>query len=89
MTRGGSHNVLFGFEFLPKSGGESVAVPMDVSRLDEFAALVEDSRATERSEVRLSGCPEPIPLAEAERFIATFYGSDERRKAGRFQAGYG
>lgn len=77
-------NVLFGFEFLPKSGGDSVTVPMDVSRVEDFAALVEDARASGRSEIKLEGCPEPIPLAEAERLIKTFSAALRDVKKGGF-----
>ena len=78
-------NVLFGFEFLPKSGGDRVTVPMDVSRVEEFAALVEDARVSGRNEVKLPGCPDPIPLVEAERLTSTFSAAMADVKKGEFK----
>lgn len=78
-------NVLFGFEFLPKAGGEPVSVPMDLARVAGFASLVEDAQATGHEEVRLSGCPEPIPLEQAERLVRTFSAALDDVKKGDFK----
>lgn len=78
-------NVIFGFDFQPKSGGDAVTVPMDVSRVEQLATLVEDAKASGHAEVNIPGCPEAIPVAEAERLVKTFSDALRDVRKGKFK----
>jgi hypothetical protein len=78
-------NVLFGFEFKPKSGSEAVTVPMDASRVDELASLVEDAKTSGRAEINIPGCPEPLSVLEAEKLVKTFLDALSDVKKGEFK----
>lgn len=78
-------NVLFGLQFLPPDGGQPITIPMDAGRVEEFTQLIQDARESGRQEVILPGCPQPIPLADAERMAGAFSRAQNEVKAGKFK----
>jgi hypothetical protein len=76
-------NVLFGFEFSPP-GMDAITIPMDTSRVADFAELVRDAREKGRSEITLPDCPHSIPIAEAEILVSTFTAAQKDVSEGKF-----
>ena len=78
-------NVVFGLQFLTPEGGQPITVAMDTGRVEELAKLVQDARDSGQEEVIFPGCPQPLPLDEAEGMVGAFMKALGEIKAGKFK----
>lgn len=76
-------NVIFGFDLASKKDGSKITVPMNDRLVAQLAGLVEDAKASGATTVMVPGCPEPIPVTEAECMVEVFKKTlDKVRKGG-------
>jgi hypothetical protein len=70
--------------WLDEQTGAPAAVPLTPQLAQELRAGIEASRLAGGKPIEVSGCPSPMPIAEAERILATFERVHVEAAAGTF-----
>lgn len=65
-------NIINIISWTPEGETELVSMPISSEGLDDLRQKVSTAKAAGKTEVYIPGIPKPMPLAEAERIIATF-----------------
>jgi len=63
-------NIICGFSFVPEEGAAPVDLPLTDEGLKKFQQVCDKAKADGLSSFDFPGCPEPIPVAEAEQMIS-------------------
>jgi hypothetical protein len=65
-------NLVCGLRFVPEGSNEAVDLPFTEAGLEKLERLLNQAKADGRSSFDFPSCPQPIPVAEAEKLISQF-----------------
>lgn len=65
-------NVELGVLYTPEDGGETVSIPLEGEKIENFRKTVAEAKLEGRSTFEYPGCPQPISVGWAEEMLDTY-----------------